>query len=484
MDGYFELLRRPDPDGALRLPADAARPGVTVLIPTYTPTGGDRSTRLRRCLHSVPAADATFVIVDNGLCAPARAQLTALLSATGRPHLVVDAPAGQVGTGQAAAGHAGTAQTGAAGAEPGPRRRYTTAAARNAGLAALAALPDTHPVRREFLLFLDDDTVLAPDALPALVAALRDRPAAIAACPRVVPVADPGHWLAGRPPTAGTAAAGAPAVRAATPHRLPGPIRDGRYDLLSVTSHGSLVTGRTVGLLVRQAPVLANLPLFFPGTPYGSSEDMLAMAALSRLGQLWSVPAAQVADEARDAPGSTRIQQYAWGFDHAWLAGALARAGLVPPGVHVLSWRDGRWRHERLDWGPATGFLINPAEVLLGYRMLTAVAGNPAAAQGLFGPDAGPVRDGLPRLGRVLWRHARGAGRTADPRPDLPALAGRDWSGLRDGLDSLLGHLAGNVAGSADHSFLYGARQPAVATPGVSSTSIERSRSWSSRSAS
>lgn len=450
MDGYFDVLRRPDPVGTGHLPADTARPGVTVLIPTYTPAGGERSTRLRRCLHSVSGTGTAFVVVDNGLSAAARTDLVALLAATGRPHLIVDAPPAF-----------------AAGSEEGPRRRYTAAAARNAGLAALAALPESHPVRRRLLLFLDDDTAMAPDALDALVSTLDTQPAAVAACPRVVPVADPGHWLATR--TAGPARA---------PYRLPEPIHNGRYELLSVTSHGSLVAGRTVGLLVRQAPVLAALPLFFEGTPYGSTEDMLAMAVLSRLGELWSVPAAQVADEARDTPGATRRQQYAWGFDHAWLAGALGAAGLLDPGLHVLAWRAGQWRYQRIELAGSVGFLINPDEVRLGYRMLRAILEHPAAADGLLGADAAPVRAGLPRLGRVLALARTGAG---VPRPDLPPLRGRDFTGLRDGLDALLGHLAGNVAGSTDRSFLFGGRQPA-ADP-VASTTIDWSRSWSTRSA-
>jgi hypothetical protein len=65
---------------------------------------------------------------------------------------------------------------------------------------------------------------------------------------------------------------------------------------------------------------------------------MLAMAVLAQLGQLWAVPAARVADEARDQPGSTGPQQFAWGYDHAWLSAALLRAGAIEPGVQVLSW--------------------------------------------------------------------------------------------------------------------------------------------------
>jgi hypothetical protein len=453
MDAYFDVLRRPDPVEA-GLPAGSARPGVTVLIPTYTPVGGDRATKLRRCLHSVPAAHTAFVVVDNGLSTAARADLTALLAATGRPHLVVEAPRSVD--------------------EVGPRTRYTAAAARNAGLAALAALPESDPVRRRYLLFLDDDTALAPDALVALESTLDTHPAAVAACPRVVPVADPGHWLATRVP-----------VPPGDAYRLPGPIHGGRYDLLTVTSHGSLVTGRTVGLLVRQAPVLGALPLFYQGTPYGSSEDMLAMAVLSRLGELWSVPAAEVADEARDTPGSTRRQQYAWGFDHAWLAGALGAAGLVEPGVHVLEWQ-GAWVRRRLDVGPATGILINPDEVLLAYRLLCGIVADPAAASGLFGADAGPIREGLPRLGDLLATvSASRSSMDNAPSGTLPPLGTRDWAGLRDGLDALLGHLAGNVAGSTDDFFLYGARQPAPAPVHSRTTpSNDWSRSWSIRSAS
>jgi GT2 family glycosyltransferase len=59
-------------------------------------------------------------------------------------------------------------------------------------------LPDGSPLRQRHLLFLDDDTALAPAALAALVATLDGEKEAIAACPHVVPVPDPGHWLAAR----------------------------------------------------------------------------------------------------------------------------------------------------------------------------------------------------------------------------------------------------------------------------------------------
>src|SRR6201999_922336 len=97
-----------------------------------------------------------------------------------------------------------------------------------------------------------------------------------------------------------------------------------------------------------------------------------------------SVPAAEVADEARDTPGATRAQQFAWGYDHAWLVRALAEAGALEPGVHVLSWREGWW-YDRLAWEGRTGVLVNPDELLLGYRLLHAVSTTGATADGFFG---------------------------------------------------------------------------------------------------
>lgn len=447
---YFTVMRQPqvrsDGPAERRGPGGEGR-GVTVLVPTYSPPGGDRSTRLRRCVESVlvaareaGGAPVSFVIVDNGLTSAARADLSALLQAAGRPGLVVET------------------------APPGARLpgRYTAAAARNAGLAALAALPEDAPERQRHLLFLDDDAAPAPTALAALRATLDAEPDAVAACPAVVPVADPAAWLA-------TAPRGGP-----RPRRLPGPIRAGRYDLLSVTSHGSLVAGRTVGLLVRQRAVLESVrrrgPLFFEGTPFGSSEDMLAMAMLTGLGELWSVPAARVADETRDTPAATRTQQFAWGYDHAWLVRALGDRGGLEPGVHVLDWHGDGWHQHLLRVGARTGLLINPAELAAGYRILSAAQADPAMAEGLFDRHAAEVGAGLPILADALrlWRRATpGDGR---PRGDLPVLGRRDWSGLRDGLDALVGHLAGNAAGSAANDeaggfFLFGARQPVRAQP-------------------
>jgi hypothetical protein len=380
-----------------------------------------------------------FVIADNGLSERAARDLGAMLGATNRPHQIVPAVTER-------------------------SHRYAAAHARNAALNQLSDLPPDSPLRRQHLLFLDDDTVMSPYALRRLLAALTARDGAVAACPKVVPTADPEAWLNG---DRRNAAAGA------TPRLLPDPVAGGAYDLLSVTSHGSLVTGRTVGLLIRQDPVLHWIrehgPLFYEDTPYGSTEDILAMAVLSRIGQVWTVPAARVADEARRTPGATRAQQFAWGYDHAWLVRALAGAGLLTPGMRALSWQPGGWECGHLP-SPATGFLVNPAEVRFGFRMLSAIAES-TVLDDMFGADAPHVRAGTAQLGRVLQRWDAGqatAHRTA--RPDLPALARRDWSALRDGVDALVGHLAGNVVGSLESCspttpvppyFLYGARQPA-----------------------
>jgi hypothetical protein len=446
--------------------ASPAGAGITVLIPTYTPADADRTATLRLCVDSALAAaryagDApiAFVVIDNGLSGAAARSTGELLRAAHRPYRIISA----------------------AGAD---QRRYTAGNARNAGLAFLGELPADSPLRRRHLLFLDDDTAVAPDALARLGRVLDDRPGAIAACPRVVPVADLASW----PGRAGPAAPRPGAPRPGDePGRLPGPLSEAGYDLLSVTSHGSLVTGRTVGLLVRAEPVLglvrAHGRLFFEGTPYGSSEDILVMALLSRLGELWRVPAAAVADEARKTPGGTFAQQFAWGYDHAWLARTLGEAGLLDSGVHVLSWRQrAGWEQSRLNWSQCTGFVINPAELRLGLRLLAALTADPVVRADMFGAMAEPVAAGTRLLGTVLGKvlsqvggaACRAAGGRA--RPDLPALRGRDWSSLRGGLDALVGHLAGNVVGSLDNTrhddiavpgglpayFLYGARQAAA----------------------
>lgn len=453
-----------------------AAPGITVLIPTYTPAstpaGADRTATLRLCVNSVLAAaryaggaPIAFVVIDNGLSRAAAREAGELLRAVGCSYQIIRT----------------------AGAD---QRRYTAGNARNAGLAFLGGLPAGSSLRREHLLFLDDDTAVAPDALARLRQVLDGRPAAIAACPHVVPVADLASW-GGRDARASPAAP----QPGDEPRRLRGPLTETGYDLLSVTSHGSLVTGRTVGLLVRTEPVLALVRahgcLFFEGTPYGSSEDMLVMALLSRLGELWRVPAAAVADEARKTPGTTFGQQFAWGYDHAWLARALGEGGLLDSGVHVLSWRrEAGWEQRRLHWGQCTGFVINPGELRLGLRLLAALVADPVVGADMFGTTAQQVAAGTRLLGRVLAR-ADSAARPATAagpraggcrgRPDLPALRGRDWTSLRSGLDALLGHLAGNVVASLDNSsldntchdntvvpsglppyFLYGARQAAA----------------------
>ncbi len=459
---YLGRLRFPSgesPAAAFEPRSRGPNPGVTVLIPTYTSADGDRAASLRQCLGSVLAEGRdghlpiAFVLVDNGLSPSAARQAGELLRRSGCPHFIVRAA-------------------------PAPGRRYTAAEARNAGLATLAGLPASSGLRQRYLLFLDDDTALGPRTLTRLMATLRAEEPAIAACPRVLPVTDLAAWRAAgatAPPGVGEP----PRTRA---RRLPGPLTGDGYDLLSVTAYGSLVTGRAVGLLVRQDPLLRWIgrhgPLFYAGTPYGSSEDMLAMATLSRLGQLWSVPAATVADEVRKSPGATRRQQFAWGYDHAWLARRLAEAGLLRPGVHALTWTarpagaTAGWELSHADWGGPVGFLINPRELRFGHRLLRAASSAPEVAAQLFGGHAAAVAAGTAQLGRVLgrWGGVQDAAHR-QPRPDLPRLGDRDWSSLRDGLDALVGHLAGNVAGSRDNGadpaavppfFLYGARQPAA----------------------
>lgn len=462
------LSIRPDPRPRA---VSAGPPGITVLVPTYTPADADRCASLALCLRAARAAahqagdlPLAFLVIDNGLSPAAARRVGEMLIATGCPHRVISVP------------RSGD-------------QRYTAARARNAGLEFLAGLPYGAELLKRYLLFLDDDTALAPHSLARLRAALDATDDAVAACPRVIPVADLAGWL--------DRAQTARAPAADQPRRLAGPLTGSGYDLLSVTSHGSLVTGRVVGLLVRLDPVLrlirANGPLFYEHTPHGSSEDMLVMAVLSRLGELWRVPAAEVADEARRTPGATRRQQFAWGYDHAWLAKALAEADLLESGVHVLDWQpDGAaWEQARADWGAPAGFLINPAELRLAHQLLTAICADQDVAAEMFGARAAQVAEGTRLLGRVLARWHADAGQVArGPRTDLPPLGSRGWASLRDGMDALIGHIAGNVAGSLDNCaaprgddppappeagsaplprfFLYGARQPAAAEPAVS----------------
>jgi glycosyltransferase involved in cell wall biosynthesis len=444
MDGYLARLREPPP--AVHPPFDPPGDGVTVLVPTHTATGATRTRSLRLCLESVLTGahePICFVVVDGGLSGSDARRVGELLRATNSPHRIV----------------------------PAAGRARNAAGARNAGLAYLAGDP---ALRQPKLLLLDDDTALATGALSTLERILATEPHAVAVCPRVVPVPDLAEAV--RTTELDDGGAGSGAVR------LAGALGAEGYDLLAVTSHGSLVTGRTVGLLMRQQPVLdwvrANGPLFYEGTPFGTAEDMLGMATLCRLGELWSAAAASVYDQARTTPGSTRMQQFAWGYDHAYLARALR----PPAGIHAIEWRDGSWWHRRAHWGPYAGYLVNPAELSFGYRLLSAIAAHADTAERMFGAHAANLRKGTLRLGRILRRWNP---ETSIPRPDLPPLATRDWNGMRDGLDALLGHLAGNVVGSLDAApyFLYGARQPAPRSRSTSPTH-DRSLQWSTESAS
>jgi hypothetical protein len=450
------------PPAAVDLAADADRAdgstaGITVLIPTYTSSNSDRVASFRTCIASLRASlpqefDTAVVVVDNGLSAEGARAVRQVLGASGFPHHILAA-------------------------RPDTGRCHLTAAhARNVGLSALAGAASCRPFRRRHLLFLDDDNAVGPGAVVALASALDESPRAIAVCPKIEVVPDLGRWLARQLPYADGADGDAGR------RRLPGPLYRDKYDLLSVTSHGSCVTGRTVGLLARQGPLLAWIrhggQLFYEQTPFGSSEDMLAMANLARFGELWSVCGARVADQSRGSPESTRSQQFGWGYDHAWLTRALSEAQLVTPGVHVLTWDDAvGWTQESFDTQHIAGFLINPGELRAMGSVVQALTRDQRIGAGLFGERAPAVASGARLLIRILewWENARDSSRPIERR-DLPPLADRDWGGLRDGLDAIVGHIAGNMAGTHDLNpepaglptfFLFGARQPANEPAGL-----------------
>jgi hypothetical protein len=431
-------------------PLRSCRQGVTVLIPTHSERasdgGTDRVDALTRCLASLVAGrggdrlPTSVVVVDGGLVEQDAGRIRAALAATGLPYEIV----------------------------PAPRTARSAAASRNAGLAWLADQPDGSVLVHRHLLFLDDDTALAAGGAAALSEVLDRHPEAIGVCPSIVTVPSVADWLDREPP--------APAAPVAS-HALPGSLPGGRYDLLTVTSHGSLVAGRVVGLLIRADRVLGWLrggtQLFYPGTPRGTSEDMLAMATLSRLGGLRAVPGVRVADLVRRTPVDTRRQQLAWGYDHGWLAGALAAADLLTPGLHVLAWDDeAGWRQYRCPGTDHYGYLVNPRELTVLGGMLAAATRDETTGPALFAVPAAQLRTATTALTGVLDRLPdllRGA--QVVHRPDLPPLVDRRFATLREGLDGLLAHLAGTALGSLAHGtagdglparFLYGLRQGAA----------------------
>jgi hypothetical protein len=419
-----------DPADPPRVPTRSQAPvGVTVVVPTCTDPTGSRTASMLEALRTVTSSarrsglPTAVLVAADGLPAD---DVAAIRSATARLGCVREVTA----TGPAGGGAA-----------------RSPARTRNHALALLASLPARSPLRQRYLLLLDDDSTLPAGGAEALVSVLEAEPTAIAACPAIVPVADLASW---RPP---------PLPRQPVGTRLPGPWRDGYYDLLSVTSHGSLVTGRVVGLLVRMEPVLSWIAgggrLFCATTPRASTEDMLALAALAKLGPVLSVRQVQAADQARKTPAATRAQQLRWGYDHAWLARALASVGLLPPGVRGLVWRQSHGWHEVhvAASGPegsgTMGVLVNPAQLSVLAGVLSAVAAEPETAAAVAGQDAGELATAAAALTQVLrwWSGAAASGEWRH-RPDLPGRVPDDWASLRDGLDSQLAHVAGNALGS------------------------------------
>jgi hypothetical protein len=436
-----------DPADPPRLPLRSTAPaGITVVIPTCQDATGSRAASLIASLRDVIASASlsglpvAVLVVADGLPDDCLAAIRRGVAGLGCPFEVA------------------ATDPLPAGSAPSPART------RNHALTILAAHPASSPLRRRYLLFLDDDSAIAPGGAETLVGALEADEGAIAACPRVVPVGDLAAW---RPPSPGRGAA----------TELPGPWRNGHYDLLTVTSHGSLITGRLVGLVVRAEPVLAWVAaggrLFCPTTPRASTEDMLAMATLAKLGRVLSVRQVHAADQVRTSPAATRSQQIRWGYDHAWLARALTGLGLLPSGIRALSWDSshGWYEAERAADG-ACGVIVNPGQLATLGRLLSAIATDRETATALSGPDAGDLADAAAVLTRVLrwWSEGEQAA-PVRPRPDLPRRVPDDWASLRDGLDSQLAHVAGNAVGTlrsgADESgfprqLLFGLRQRAT----------------------
>jgi hypothetical protein len=447
-----------DPAAPPPLPPDTARLGVTVLIPTHRPPRGDRTATFETCLATL-AVDVTsgdlpvaVIVIADGLDAGGLDRVARALERTGLPSLLV--PTGRTGTPTA---------TGWLGTDPADRLAGV-AGARNVGLAALAGLPPDSPLRHRYLLHLDDDSVLAPGGLAAMVRVLEERPSAVGVSPQVVGVPELGAWLSDAPVV--------PAGPVRT-HVLPGALHAGRYDLLGLAFSGDLIVGRGVGQLVRTSTADAVLgtgrPVYFEGFPAGSTEDMLANAALCRMGELLFAPDVQVGDQVRGDPTSTRIQQRNWGYDHAWLAGALSAADAVEPGIHVLSHEPGGWVQRTVPSAEHVGFVVNPGELGVLSDVLSALVRDRETARTLFLADHDQLVQGAATMTRVL-RELPGltAHGRVRPRPDLPPPLPRTYTTMRAGLDGLLSHLAGNALGSliGGHTgdglprhFLYGLHQ-------------------------
>ncbi|MBO3749373.1 hypothetical protein J5X84_25120 [Streptosporangiaceae bacterium NEAU-GS5] len=456
-----------DPATPPTLPATTARLGVTVLLPTHRPATGDRGPTLDACLAAL-AADArgtgfpiSVIVVADGLGPGDLNRVRDCLRGTGLPHKVVST--GRVGAAVASGWLSADASR--------ERADYGetlagVAGARNVGLATLAALPPDSPLRHTYVLHLDDDTALAPGGLAALVEVLEEHPDAVGACARMRRVPDLRAWLADAPPVAHP-------VRTRV---LPATLGGGRYDMLGMVAHGSLTVGRVVGQLLRTSAVEAILGsghrMFFEGIPAGSTEDMLASAALTCLGDLLATDV-PLGDQLRGDPAGTRVQQRNWGFDHAWMVGALSDADLIRPGVHVLTWDDWTgWTERHITAGlpgDVTGCVVNPAELAVHCAALYALTADPKTARTLFAADPARLATGVDAMTRVLSAlpHLT-ADAEAVPRPDLAPPRRRGYGTLRDGLDGVLGRLSGNALGSLRRGltgngfprrFLYGLRQ-------------------------
>lgn len=418
-------------------------PGVVVLVPIHADS---RIDTLRHTLQSIADQNQDLppqvVIADNGLTQSGTRKINQIGEDLSLPISFADA-------------------------HPTTDNEKNAAHARNRGLSVIQSLGATDPLfRTDGILLVDSDTALLPGAINELKKSTQEHEGAVAVTARSISIPTLNGETYSRYFTEAT--------QGAREREMPLPLlySEGKVDIASLVAFGSDVAAKTCGLYLDRA-IMSRFDKPFVQMPNGSAEDMIFSVALSRIGETYYNPNAQLLDQTRETVEQTRQQRSNWGRDHAILFSDLATLGYVKPGVHILEPNNGHWEEWVIPGSEeVTGMIINPSQLkTVGQDLLDLIS---------FGQPMGLSTD-ISRqdiinsvyLMRRLIDFIDGV-REKSPRaihPNLPTPTVADTNHPRFSTNSLTALLAGNIQGMYDiqhiengvlpKNFFFGVRQAA-----------------------
>lgn len=418
-------------------------PGVVVLVPIHADS---RIDTLQHTLQSIAAQNQEFppqiVIADNGLTPSGARKINQIGESISLPISFADA-------------------------HPTSDNEKNAAHARNRGLSFIQTVGATDPsFRTDGILLVDSDTALLPGAIDELKRSTKEHERAVAVTARSIAVPTLNGETYSRYFTQAT-----PGERES---EMPLPLlySDGKVDIASLVAFGSDVAAKTCGLYLDRA-TMNRFDKPFVQMPNGSAEDMIFSVALSRIGETYYNPNAQLLDQTRETVEQTRQQRSNWGRDHAILFNDLAALGFVEPGIHILEPTNGHWEEWVIPGSEeVTGMIINPSQLkMLGNDLLDITSfGRPLGFNTEISRQE--IVNSVYLMGRLIdFIDKTRCEASHAIRPTLPKPTAVDTTHPRFSSESLTALLAGNIQGMYDiqhiengvlpKTFFFGVRQAA-----------------------